>query len=87
MAQADKFEYRIAFSLVLEVAHFSGVKLSITTSKVGKVPQTYFAEIESVSKVRVRVDLFGQVFHKEVKRERVGVCVQHSDLFAENVFK
>ena len=31
--------------------------------------------------------LFSQAFHEEVKEERVGVSVEHSDSFIENVFE
>ena len=62
------------------------MEISITTSEVRKVPITYLAKIESVSKVRARVNFFGQVFDEEMKKERVGVCVQHSDVLSKGVF-
>ena len=57
--QADELDDRIALGLVLEVAHFSGVKISISTSEVRKVAIIYLAKVEGVSEVRARVDLFG----------------------------
>ena len=55
----------------------------MTTFEVRKVPITYLTEIESVSKVRARVDLFRQVIHEKVQEEQVGIGVQHSDPLAE----
>ena len=43
-AQANKLDYRISFGLVFEVAHFSGVKISMTTSEVRKVAITNLAK-------------------------------------------
>ena len=43
--------------LVLEVAHFFGLEFASSTSEVGKVIQTYFAYIKTVSKVRALVGL------------------------------
>ena len=57
-AQADDLDDRIALGLVLEVAHLSGVKISISTSEVKKVAITYLAKVKSISEVRARVDLF-----------------------------
>ena len=51
------------------------------------MPWTYLAEVEGVSEVRARVDLLCQVLHEEVKEERVGISVQHSDSFTEGVFQ
>ena len=70
-AQANELEYRIPFGLVFELAHFSGVNLSMTTSEVRKMAIINFAKVEGVSKVKARVYFFCQVFHKEVKEERV----------------
>ena len=36
---------------------------------------TYFAKVKGVPEVKARVYLFCQVFHKQVKKERVGVRV------------
>ena len=85
--QANELDDRISFGFVFEVANISGVEISITTSEVRKVPITYLAEIESVSKVRAQVNFFGQVIHEEMKKERVGVRVQHSDFLSEDVFE
>ena len=56
-------------------------------SEVRQVPIINFAEIESVSKVRARVDFCRQVIHKEVQEKNVGIGVQHSDPLAELVFQ
>ena len=85
--QANELNDRITFGLVFEVAHISGVEISITTSEVRMVPITYLTEIKRVSKVKAQVNFFRQVFHKEMNQERVGVRVQHSDLLSEDVFK
>ena len=55
----------------------------MTTSVVRMVPITYLAEIESVSELRARVNLLCEVIHDEVKEERVGIGVQHSDPLPE----
>ena len=60
---------------------------AFSTSEIGKVIRIYLAEIKPVSEVRARVDLLGQVFHKEVEKERVGVRVQHSDSLTDGVFQ
>ena len=86
-AQAYELDYRIHFGLVFEVAHFSGVKISMTTSEVRKVAITYLAKVEGVSKERARVYFLYQVFNKEVKEERVCICVKHSDSLTECVFQ
>ena len=86
-AQANELDVRITFSIVFEVAHISGLEISITKSEVRNVPITYLAEIKSVSKVRVQDNFFGQVFNKEMKKQRVGVSVQHLDFLSEGVFE
>ena len=86
-ANANELDYRIPFGLVFEVAHFSGVKISMTTSKVRKVAITNLAKVDGVSEVRARVYLFCQVCHKQVKEERVGVGVKHLDSLTEGVFQ
>ena len=48
---------------------------------------TNLAKVEGVSKVRARVDFFCQVFHEEMKKERVGVCIKHSDVLSEGIFE
>ena len=68
-AQANKLDYWIHFGLVFEVAHFSGVKISVTTFEVRKVAITNLAKIKGDSTVKSRVYFFSQVFHKEVKEE------------------
>ena len=80
---ANDLDDRITFGFVFEVAHIFSVEISITTSEVRKVPITYLAEIESVSKVRAQVNFFGQVLQKEIKIKRVGVRVQYSDFFSK----
>ena len=50
------------------------------------MPWTYLAEVESVLKVRVRVDLLRQVLHEEVQEEEVSVGVKHSDPLTQSVF-
>ena len=47
------------------------------------MPITYLAEIESVSKVKARVDFLCQVIYEEMQEEQVGIGVQHSDPLAE----
>ena len=69
-AQAYKLDDRIALGLVLDVAHFSAVYISITTSEVRKVAIINLAKVEGVLKMRARVYLFCQVFNKEVKEEK-----------------
>ena len=86
-AQANELDGRIAFGFVCEVAHFSGVEISITMFEVRKVPITYLAKVENVSKVRARANFFGQIFHEEIKTKQVGVCVQHSDFLSESIFE
>ena len=86
-AQADELDDRISLGLVLEEAHLFRVEISITTSVVRKVPIFFFAEIESVSKVRAQVNFFCKVFYEDIIKERVGVRVQHSDFLSEGVFK
>ena len=54
-AQVNEFDYRNPFGLVFEVTHFFGVKISITTSEVRKVPITNLAKVEYVSDLRARV--------------------------------
>ena len=51
------------------------------------MPITYLANVEGVSHVRARVYLICQAFHEEVKEERVGVRVQHSDSLTEGGFQ
>ena len=51
------------------------------------MPRTYLAEVEAVSVMRACVNLLRQVFHEEVKEERVGIGVDHSDLLSEFVFQ
>ena len=46
--QPDELDDLIALCLVLEVAHFSGLDFSISTSEVETVPRTFLAEIEGV---------------------------------------
>ena len=58
-AQTDELDDRIALGLVLEIAHFSGVYISISMSELRKVAITYLAKVEGVSAVRARDDLFG----------------------------
>ena len=86
-AQANELDYRIPFGLVFEVAHFSGVKISMTTSEFRKVAITNLAKVEGVLKVKARVYFFCQVFHKDVKEELVGVGVKHSDSLTECVLQ
>ena len=43
-ALANKLDFQIPFGFVFEVAHFSGVKISMTTSEVRKVAITNFAK-------------------------------------------
>ena len=86
-AQADKLDDRSTLGLVLEVANFSGVLISITTSELKKVAITNLAKVEGVSKVRALDDFFCQVFHEEMKKERVGVRIQHSDVLSESIFE
>ena len=85
-AEANELDYRISFGLVFELAHFSGVKISMTTSKIRKVAITNLAKVEGVT-LRARVYLLCQVFHEEVKETRVGVGVKHLDSLAEGVFQ
>ena len=59
----------------------------MTTSEIRKVVITNLAKVEGVSEVRARVYLFSQVYHKEVKEERVGVGVKHSEFLTEGVFQ
>ena len=59
----------------------------MTTSEVRKVAITILAKVEGLSEVRARGYLFSQVFHKEVKEERVGVGVKHLDSLTEGVFQ
>ena len=58
MAQAYELDDRIAFGLVLDVAHISAVYFTILTCEVRKVPIIYLAEVVGVSKMRARVYLF-----------------------------
>ena len=51
------------------------------------MPITYLTKVEGVLEIRARVDPFCQVFHKEVKKKRVGVNVEHSDSLTEGVFQ
>ena len=51
------------------------------------MPITYLAKVEGVSKMRARGYLFCQIFNEEVKEERVGVRVEHSDSLTEGVFQ
>ena len=48
---------------------------------------TCLAKVEGVSKMRARVYLFCQVFNKELKEERVGFRVEHSNSLTEGVFQ
>ena len=57
-AQANELDNRIPFCLVFKVAHFSGVKISMTTSEVRKLAITNLAKLEGVSKVSARVYVF-----------------------------
>ena len=59
----------------------------MTTFEVSKVAITILAQFEGVSEVRALVYLFSQVFHKELKENRVGVGVKHSDLLTEGAFE
>ena len=86
-AQANELDYRIPFGLVFEVAHFTGVTISMTTSEVRKVAITNLAKVEGVSKVRALVYLICKIFHQEVKEERVSVGVKHSYSLTEFVFQ
>ena len=86
-AQANELDYRISFGLVFEVAHFYGVKISVTTSEVRKVAITNLANDDGVYKVRAPVFLYCQVFYEEVKEERVGVGVKHSESLTDGVFQ
>ena len=47
------------------------------------MPQTYLAE----SEMRACVNLLRQVFHEEVKEERVSIGLEDSDLLSEFVFQ
>ena len=47
-AQTKELDYWIVRCLVLNVAQFSGLEIRLTTSKAGKVPRTYLAEISLV---------------------------------------
>ena len=58
-AEAIELDYRIALDLVLEVTHFSGVKISSSTSEIRKVAITYLAKVESISEVKAQDDLVG----------------------------
>ena len=57
-AQINELDDRIALVLVFKVAYFSGVKISITTSEVKKVPIIYFAKVKGVSEVKARIYCF-----------------------------
>ena len=54
-AQANKLDDPIAFGFGFEVAHLSGVEISITSSDIRKVPITYLAKIKSVSNIRAEI--------------------------------
>ena len=86
-AQANELDYRIPVGLVFEVEHFSGVKISMTTFEVRKVAITNLVKVEGVSEVRARFYFFCQVFHEQVKEERVGVGVKHLNLLTDGVFQ
>ena len=58
-SQANELDDRIALGLFLEIAHFSGVQISISTSELRKVAITYLAKVEGVSEVRAQDYLFG----------------------------
>ena len=85
--QPTKLDYRIALCLVFEIVNFSGVELSISTSKVGIVSRTYRVEIIGVSKLRARDYLVSKDFHITVLEAHVGVCVEHSDSLTKGVFQ
>ena len=44
-----ELHYRMSFGLVFEIAHFSGVQFSMTTSKVRKVDIANLAKVEGVT--------------------------------------
>ena len=50
-AQATELDYLIPFGLVFEIAHFSGVKISMATSEVRKVAITNLAKVDGISEM------------------------------------
>ena len=85
--QRDELDDRIVLRLVLEVAYLAGVVIASKKFEAGQMARVDIAKVDGVVKPTSRFDLFLHILHEEVKEERVGVRVQHTNTVAEGILQ